>query len=106
MLSGEAANTNLIIFDPTGEPSAINRTQCEHANHYTIDAVQILKEISFKRIWENRAEDQKWTYNPSKNKTVISSQSLQSSPYNSCIYCTSAIHQPDYNVLLIIYENI
>jgi hypothetical protein len=44
VLSGEAANTNLIIFDPTGEPT-INRTQCEHANHYTIDAVQILKEI-------------------------------------------------------------
>jgi hypothetical protein len=41
LLSGEATNTHLIVFDltrPGLEPS-IYRTRGEHANHYTTDAV-------------------------------------------------------------------
>ena len=42
MLSGEATNTNLIVFgltQPGAEPK-IYRTRGEHANHYASDAVQ------------------------------------------------------------------
>ena len=41
MLSGEATNTNFIIFGLTrsGLELTIYRTQGEHANHYTTDAV-------------------------------------------------------------------
>ena len=40
MLSGEAANTNLIVFDLTRQGSIpmIYRNQGEHANHYTTNA--------------------------------------------------------------------
>jgi hypothetical protein len=42
VLSGEATNTNLIVFgltQPGAEPK-IYRTRGEHANHYATDAVQ------------------------------------------------------------------
>ena len=42
MQSGEARNTNFIVFDltrPVLEPT-IYHARCEHANHYTNDAVQ------------------------------------------------------------------
>jgi len=41
MLSGEAANTNFIIFGLThsGLESTIYRTRGEHANHYITNAV-------------------------------------------------------------------
>jgi hypothetical protein len=42
MLSGEATNTNLLVFGLTGaelEPT-IYHTRGEHANHYTTDAVE------------------------------------------------------------------
>jgi hypothetical protein len=42
--SGGATNTIFIVFDLTrpGMELVIYRTQCEHANHYTIDAVKVL----------------------------------------------------------------
>jgi hypothetical protein len=42
MLSGEATNTNSIVFGLTrsGLESTIYRTGGEHANHYTNDAVR------------------------------------------------------------------
>ena len=42
MLSGEAANTNLIVFGLTrpGLEPTIYRTRSEHAIHYATDAVQ------------------------------------------------------------------
>ena len=44
MLSGEATNTNFIVFGLTrpGLELTIYRTWGEHANHYTTDAVQFL----------------------------------------------------------------
>ena len=41
MISGEATNTNFKVFGLTrlGLESTIYRTQDEHANHYTTDAV-------------------------------------------------------------------
>jgi hypothetical protein len=47
MLSGEAANTNLIVFGLTesGLESTIYCTQDEHVNHYTTDAVKIVSII-------------------------------------------------------------
>ena len=41
MLSGEEPNTNIIVFGLTGLwlELTIYRTQGEHANHYTTDAV-------------------------------------------------------------------
>ena len=41
MLSGEATNTNLIVFGLTqlGPEPKIYRTRGEHANHYVTDAV-------------------------------------------------------------------
>ena len=41
MLTGEATNTNLLVFGLTlsGLEPTIYRTQGEHANHYTTDAV-------------------------------------------------------------------
>ena len=41
VLSGEAINANFIIFGLTrsGLEPTIYRTRCEHANHYTTDAV-------------------------------------------------------------------
>ena len=43
MLSGEATNTNLIVFglSRSGLEPTIYRTQDEHANHYTTDVVLI-----------------------------------------------------------------
>jgi hypothetical protein len=42
-LSGEATNTNCIVFGLTrpGVEPTIYHTRSEHANHYTIDAVTI-----------------------------------------------------------------
>jgi hypothetical protein len=42
VLSGEATNTNFIVFGFTqsGLKPTIYRTRDEHANHYTTDAVQ------------------------------------------------------------------
>ena len=44
MLSGEATNTNFIIFGLTrlGLEPMIYRTLGEHANHYATDAVHII----------------------------------------------------------------
>jgi hypothetical protein len=41
MLSGEATDTNLIVFglNRSGIEPTIYRTRGEHANHYTTDAV-------------------------------------------------------------------
>jgi hypothetical protein len=41
MLSGEARNTNFIVFGltQTGLEPTIYRTQDEHANHYTTNVV-------------------------------------------------------------------
>ena len=41
MISGEATNTNFIVFGLTqpGLKSTIYRTRGEHANHYATDAV-------------------------------------------------------------------
>jgi hypothetical protein len=41
VFSGEATNTNFIVFGLTrsGLESTIYRTRGEHANHYTADAV-------------------------------------------------------------------
>ena len=47
MLSGEAADTNFIVFGltrPMLEPT-IYRTRGEHANHYTSDAVHTYIDI-------------------------------------------------------------
>jgi hypothetical protein len=43
MLSGEATNTNFIVFGLTepGLKPTIYRTQGEHANHYATDVVDI-----------------------------------------------------------------
>jgi hypothetical protein len=43
MLSGEATNTNLIVFGLTqlGPEPKIYHTRGEHANHYATDVVQI-----------------------------------------------------------------
>jgi hypothetical protein len=44
MLSGEATNTNIVVFGlirPVFEPT-IYRTRGEHANHYTTDAVMVI----------------------------------------------------------------
>ena len=49
VLSGEATNTNFIVFGltrPELEPT-IFRTRNEHANHYTTDAVQIILKFIF-----------------------------------------------------------
>jgi hypothetical protein len=41
VLSGDATNTNFIVFGLTrpGLEPTIYRTGCEHANHYATDAV-------------------------------------------------------------------
>ena len=47
MLSGEATNTNFIVFgliQPELEPT-IYRTRGEHANHYATDAVYISRRV-------------------------------------------------------------
>jgi hypothetical protein len=53
VLSGEAADTNLIVIDLTRsafEPT-IHCTRGEHANHYTTDAVQgAVKQLEHYRI--------------------------------------------------------
>ena len=45
MLSGETTNTNCKVFGltRTGLEPTIYRTQGEHANHYTTDAVELRK---------------------------------------------------------------
>jgi hypothetical protein len=51
MLSGEATDTNLIVFGFTRsalEPT-IYRTRGEHANHYTTDAVDVKVNLNFKK---------------------------------------------------------
>jgi hypothetical protein len=49
MLSGEATNTNFIVFGLTqlGLESTIYRTRGEHANHYTTDAVLLVKDYYY-----------------------------------------------------------
>jgi len=50
VLSGEATNTNLIVFALTRselEPT-IYRTRCEHANHNTTDAINFLRNSATK----------------------------------------------------------
>ena len=49
MFSGEAANANFIIFGLTrpGFEPTIYRTQGEHANHYTTDAVDHLLKSTY-----------------------------------------------------------
>ena len=42
MLSGEATNSNFIVFGLTGP--TIYRTRGQHTNHYTTDAVTLLVE--------------------------------------------------------------
>jgi hypothetical protein len=44
MASRELTNTNFIVFDLTqsGRQPTIYRTQVEHANHYTTDAVSLV----------------------------------------------------------------
>ena len=44
VLSGEATNTNFIVFGltRTGLESTIYRTRGDHANHYATDAVLLL----------------------------------------------------------------
>ena len=48
MLSGEATNTNFVVFSLTrpGLELTIYRTRGEHANHYTTDAVSIIVMLS------------------------------------------------------------
>jgi hypothetical protein len=43
VFSGEATNTNFVVFDLTREEFelTIYRTRGEHANHYTTDAVNL-----------------------------------------------------------------
>ena len=53
MLSGEATNTNFIDFcltRPGFEPT-IYRTQGEHANHYTTDAVDVKVNLNLKKVF-------------------------------------------------------
>jgi hypothetical protein len=49
VLSGEATNTNFIVLCLTrsGLEPTIYRTRGEHANHYTINAVQIIIDTSY-----------------------------------------------------------
>ena len=52
MLSGEASNTHFIVLGllPLVLELAIYRTQGEHSNHYTTDAVHIIRQhIKLKR---------------------------------------------------------
>ena len=44
VLNGEATNTNFIVLGltRTGLKPTIYRTQCEHADHYTNDAVDFV----------------------------------------------------------------
>jgi hypothetical protein len=50
MLSGEATNTNFIVFGMTqlGPKPTNYRTHDEHANHYTTDAVTYYIKTSIK----------------------------------------------------------
>ena len=51
MLSGEATDTNLIVFGFTwsGLEPTIYRTRGEHANHYTTDAVDVKENLNLKK---------------------------------------------------------
>jgi hypothetical protein len=55
MLSGEATNTNFIVFDLTHD---LNRTRGKHANHYTSDAVTYYRSLQTKYkcylIWPDK----------------------------------------------------
>ena len=50
MLSGEATNTNFIVFGLTrpGLEPTIHRTRDEHANHYATDAVHLFVVMDFR----------------------------------------------------------
>ena len=54
MLSGEATNTNFIVFGLTrpGLESTIYHTRSEYANHYTTDAVSFIGRINSTNIFE------------------------------------------------------
>jgi hypothetical protein len=51
VLSGEATNTNFIVWFNPAEPT-IYRTQGEHANHYTTAVVLTGNEILIRRFQE------------------------------------------------------
>ena len=52
VLSGEATNTNFIVFglSRSGLEPTIYRTRREHANHYTIYVVEIMKILKYENI--------------------------------------------------------
>ena len=53
MLSGEATNTNFIVFGFTRQvlKPTIYRTRGEHANHYTTDAVDVKENLNLKKVF-------------------------------------------------------
>jgi hypothetical protein len=56
VLSGEATNTNFIVFGLTrpGLESTIYRTRGEHANHYATDAVLLLNVMCLVEKYEDK----------------------------------------------------
>ena len=64
VLSGEATNTNFIVFglSRSGLEPTIYRTRREHANHYTIYVVEIMKILKYENIKAENVYNWKWPW--------------------------------------------